>query len=233
MPLNWNISHAEHLVTLTATGAISYNEVAAYLSAVSEGGALRYRKLFDAREGRNDLNSSQLIAYAGSVSGYSEMASLGPYAVVVGDDRGRGMAPLLRALFLAERYRPIRLFYRVDKAFDWLHRQPLSVTERTGATREGEGAPTLDEAVLYRGHAEIVRDGAPVNICVKRVGRIWEFLCCRADRKLLGTLAILSPDEVISFHARGQDPLKTTLKRIKHEVYAGRLAVPDNPTGAG
>jgi len=133
MPLNWNISHAEHLVTLVAAGIVGYDEVEAYLSAVSAEGALGYRKLFDVREGRNDLSSSQLMAYAGSVTGYSQMASLGPYAVVVGADRGRGMAPLLRALVLAERYRPIRMFSKVDKALDWLHRQPLPTIEPTGA----------------------------------------------------------------------------------------------------
>jgi hypothetical protein len=100
---------------------------------VSAEGALGYRKLFDVREGRNDLSSSQLMAYAGSVTGYSQMVPLGPYAVVVGDDRGRGMAPLLRALFLAERYRPIRMFSKVDKALDWLHRQPLLTIEQTDA----------------------------------------------------------------------------------------------------
>jgi hypothetical protein len=133
MPLNWNIAHAERLVTLIAAGIVGYDEIEAYLSAMSADGALSYRKLFDVREGRIDWSSSQLMAYAGSVTGYSQMAPLGPYAVVLGDDRGRGMAPLLRALVLAERYRPIRMFSKVDKALDWLHRQPLLAIDRTGA----------------------------------------------------------------------------------------------------
>lgn len=133
MALKWSIAHAEQLVTLIASDVVRYDEVEAYLSAVSADGALSYRKLFDVRDGRNGMSSSQLMAYAGSVTGYSQMASLGPYAVVVGNDRGSAMAPLLRALFLAERYRPIRMFSKVDKALDWLIRQPHLTIERTDA----------------------------------------------------------------------------------------------------
>jgi len=124
MPLDWTISHDERLVTLKSEGALRYDEIERYLACVSAEGAMPYRKLFDARGGRSELNEQQMMSYAGSMSGYSQRDPLGPYAVVVGADRGRAHEPLLRLLILTRKQRPIRMFLDADEARDWLCKQP-------------------------------------------------------------------------------------------------------------
>lgn len=100
MPLDWTISHDESLVTLRSEGALRYDEMERYLACVSAEGAMPYRKLFDARGGRSELNEQQMMSYAGNMSGYSQRDPLGPYAVVVDADRGRAHESLLRLLIL-------------------------------------------------------------------------------------------------------------------------------------
>jgi hypothetical protein len=124
MSLTWNVSHDDQLVTIILIGALTYDAVETYLVAVRAESALGYRKLFDARQGYCDLTQSQLTSYLGSVSGYSRVSPLGPYAVVVGPDRGHSMAPALRILML-ERSRPFRLFFDIDKARVWLSAHPI------------------------------------------------------------------------------------------------------------
>lgn len=66
MPLDWTISHDERLVTLKSEGALRYDEIERYLACVSAEGAMPYRKLFDARGGRSELNEQQMMSYAGA-----------------------------------------------------------------------------------------------------------------------------------------------------------------------
>lgn len=94
------------------------------------------------------------------------------------------------------------------------------------------GALGKDEEMLYRGQAEITHRGVPLNICVKRVGQSWEFLCCRADYMTLGTLLTLDADEIATSVAQGKNSLETTLDHVKELVRAGLVAIPDVPSGA-
>jgi hypothetical protein len=106
------------------------------------------------------------------------------------------------------------------------------IAHRDTPDEKAAGPSENDEELLYRGRAEITHRGAALNICVKRVGRSWEFLCCRADRKKLGTLLTLNPEEIAASLAQGKDPLETTLDHLKGLVHAGLVVIPDVPNGA-
>src|SRR5882757_7084668 len=100
MPLHWNVDHNAHLVRLKSEGALRYPEVADYLKGVRTVRALRYRKMFDAREGYTDMNEQELMSYASAVFGYASLDRLGPYAVVVQDNFREAHGPMLHQLLL-------------------------------------------------------------------------------------------------------------------------------------
>jgi hypothetical protein len=151
--------------------------------------------------------------------------------------------------------RPLRLFHDPVMAYRWLAKQPLppGVGPEAGdddgtlafsaeARRRAAAIRTLARAAdaeargrhqtIYRGQADLLHRDMPLNICVAQVGPAWEFRCCDAERRTLGTLLTLPGDEIAAAVARGADPLTQTLEHIRSEVRTGRLAVPDVPSGA-
>ena len=50
MPLNWTIDHDLSLVTARAEGALSGEDIKAYLGSVAAEGGMPYAKLFDISE---------------------------------------------------------------------------------------------------------------------------------------------------------------------------------------
>ncbi len=125
MPLSWDILHDEQLVMLRTEGALSFVDVAAYLEAVSAGGAIGYRKLCDASDGYSDMTERELTSYLGAVAGYSSITPPGPQALVLTEASARAHEPMLRMLFL-KRDRDLRMFTDMETAREWLTRQPLS-----------------------------------------------------------------------------------------------------------
>jgi len=85
---------------------------------------MRYRKLLDAREGRSDLREDEVEAYTSELARQIWLDGLGPYAVVVGPDDGRAHESILNH-FISLRSRPIRMFFSIDEAHDWLKSQPV------------------------------------------------------------------------------------------------------------
>jgi hypothetical protein len=125
MPISWKISHDERLVTVKSDGTLRYGDIKAYFTGMCEEGVLPYRKLFDARAGHTDLNDDEVGSYANDVFAVKRLGvSLGPYAIVVGDDQGEAHAPILRLLLLT-RQREVRVFSDLDEARDWVRVQPL------------------------------------------------------------------------------------------------------------
>ena len=124
MPLSWNIIHDEQLVTLKTEGALRFADVAAYLEAVSAGGAIGYRKLCDARDGYSDMTERELTSYLGAIAGYTAVTPPGPQALVLTEASARAHEPMLRMLFL-NRDRDLRMFTDIEAAREWLMRQPL------------------------------------------------------------------------------------------------------------
>jgi hypothetical protein len=124
MPLHWTVNHIDHLVTLKSEGVLRFPELADYLKGVRAARALRYRKMFDTREGYADLNHQELTSYACAIVGYATVDRLGPYAVVVHDNFGASLGPLLHQLLLPPG-RSISMFWSAAEAKAWLMAQPI------------------------------------------------------------------------------------------------------------
>jgi len=125
MALNWTINPEDRLVVAVIDGAITFAEIERYLEDVAAKGGLSYRKIIDARHGKSQMSESELLLYAGRVKAYSQMAPLGPMAVVAGEDKSRDHAGLFRAL-AANGNRPLSIFSAVEQARNWLeHVAPL------------------------------------------------------------------------------------------------------------
>jgi hypothetical protein len=125
MPLTWHISHQHRLVTLKIEGALRFSDAIAYLEDISSSGALGFRKLCDARDGFTDMTEGELWSYQGACSGYSEVAPLGPYALVLNDESARSHEPILKKLLVTTE-RPVRIFGDSEKARAWLMHQPAA-----------------------------------------------------------------------------------------------------------
>jgi hypothetical protein len=67
MPLTWNISHDKRLVMISRMGALLHDPIETFLAAARSENALRYWKLFDARNGYSALMESQFTSYLGIV----------------------------------------------------------------------------------------------------------------------------------------------------------------------
>ncbi len=258
MPLVWKIEPEKSLVVAVAYGDVTRAEVDRYLDALVETGALPYRKVFDVHNGDTAMTADDLLPVAVRMRSLHELGPMGPLAVVLPLGRGE---QLQRALgMVATARRPMRVFETPMLAYRWISKQDLpgAPTEdaeardtlegsararalarhiRQVARTAGEEAREMSrvpqqEEVLYRGEADLIHRGAPLNICVRQAGPSWKFLCCDADRRTLGTLMVLPAEEIAACRAEGLDPLETTLKRIQGFVRAGSLAIPDIPGGA-
>jgi hypothetical protein len=124
MPINWTVSHPERLVMLRTEGALDYGDVQASLAGVLAEGAQPYRKLLDAREGYTIMQDHEIAAYGAALKYQARVDNFGPYAIVVGSDEGHAHDPILSRLLLL-RTRPIRMFFSIDEAHDWLKSQPV------------------------------------------------------------------------------------------------------------
>ncbi len=119
MTLHWTISPAERLVVAVIGGPVTYADVERYLEDVYAKGALSFRKLIDARQGRSHMTESEFITYAGRIRAYSQMDKLGPLALVAGEDKSLDHASLFRALAVNGN-RPLSIFATVAEARSWL-----------------------------------------------------------------------------------------------------------------
>jgi len=124
MPINWNVSHSEQLVELRIDGILHYGDYEGALTGVLAESAMPYRKLLDAREGYTALHEDEIEAYTSALAHQARLDNFGPYAVVVGPDEGRAHDSI-QSRFLLLRSRPIRMFFSVDEAYDWLRSQPV------------------------------------------------------------------------------------------------------------
>lgn len=258
MPLVWKIDSENSLAVVVANGDVTRLEVDRYLDALIESKALPYRKVFDVHKGDTSMTADEVFPLAVRLRSLHELGPMGPLAVVLPPGRGKRLHRALGMVAAAKR--PMRVFENPLLAYRWIAKQALpgaakghdeagntlewSARTRDLAARIRQLARTAgvearkmrlisqEEEVFYHGEADLVHRGVPLNICVRKIGPSWEFLCCRADRLKLGTLLTLPAEEIAASVAEGQDPLETTLDRIKGLVRAGSLAIPDVPSGA-
>lgn len=133
MPLQWNIFPVKRLVNLQSDGALRFSDLEAYLQALASESAFPYRKLFDARLGSTEMNESDVLSYAGMVSGYATLWQFGPCAVVAGGASVVAHRPLITQLLLTNR--PLRVFSKVADAEQWLWLHKAGARSTAGAGR--------------------------------------------------------------------------------------------------
>ncbi len=258
MPLVWKLDPADSLMIAVADGDVTRLEMDRYLDAIVQNEALTYRKVFDVHRGDTSMTAEDVLPLAIRMRSLHGLGPMGPLAVILPPGRGKRLHRALGMLAVAER--PMRIFESPLLAYRWIAKQDLpgaaegrdeakdtlewsakarelAARVRSLARAAGQDANklrlgALPEEILYRGEADITHRGMPINICVRKVGHSWEFLCCRADRMTLGTLLTFDAEEIATSRAQGQNPLEATLDRIKGLVRAGLLAIPDSPNGA-
>ena len=91
MPIYWTIDSKQQLVVVTAEGDVSRADADDYLDAIEGGGALAYRKLYDARAGNVVMNHDEMMEIAVRVRSYHHRP-VGPLAIVLSDDKAEAAA---------------------------------------------------------------------------------------------------------------------------------------------
>jgi hypothetical protein len=117
MPIYWTIDSKQQLVVVTAEGDVSRADADDYLDAIEGGGALAYRKLYDASAGNVVMNHDEMMAVAVRLRSYHQRP-VGPLAIVLSDDKAEAAARVLGILASADR--PIRLFTSLVPARRWI-----------------------------------------------------------------------------------------------------------------
>ena len=117
MPIYWTIDSKQQLVVVTAEGDVSRADADDYLDAIEGGGALAYRKLYDARAGNVVMNHDEMMEIAVRLRSYHHRP-VGPLAIVLSDDKAEAAARVLGILASADR--PIRLFTSLVPARRWI-----------------------------------------------------------------------------------------------------------------
>ena len=122
MPLHWIIDSRTRLVAVTAEGDFTRTDLEAYLRAVDGGGAVAWRKLFDARHGRPAMGRDDMLAVSVLFRGYHQRVPVGALALVVTDAQAERVSRALGVLASADR--SMRIFGDLDKARRWIESVP-------------------------------------------------------------------------------------------------------------
>jgi hypothetical protein len=117
MPLHWTIDSRQQLVVVTAEGDVTRADADGYLDAVEGGGALAYRKLYDARAANIVMDSDEMMAVAVRIRGYHHHP-VGALAIVLPSDLADPAARMLGVMAAADR--PIKLFTSLAPAQRWI-----------------------------------------------------------------------------------------------------------------
>ena len=122
MPLDWKISHADRLVTVTAEGTVTLKDAEAYLDAVVVADAMPYAKLVDCSGMFTEATDEEMMLLGARMRAYADVLSHGPLAFVVTQPNARDY--VLRYINLATgATRPMEIFESVSAARRWLDAQ--------------------------------------------------------------------------------------------------------------
>ena len=116
--LNWIIDSRKRLVTHTADGDLTRDDLMAYFDAVTGADAWTWRKLFDARKARPAMSVEDLMAIGVRVRAQHARGMTGPIAVVLPETDSESFTRLLG--FIASAKRPMRVFRTLEPARQWL-----------------------------------------------------------------------------------------------------------------
>ena len=117
MPIYWTIDSKQQLVVVTSEGDVSRADADDYLDTIEGGGALAYRKLYDARAGNVVMNHDEMMAVAVRIRSYHHHP-VGPLAIVLPDDKAEVALRMLGILASADR--PLKLFTSLAPARRWI-----------------------------------------------------------------------------------------------------------------
>jgi hypothetical protein len=118
LPIRWSLAPGERLVTITAEGVCTLEDLEAMFDALVVGDASGWRKLFDARRGEAQGTPDDLMLLGARMRAYAEVLSHGPLAIVVSTPFLHELA--LRYLNLARADRPAEVFDTPEAADIWL-----------------------------------------------------------------------------------------------------------------
>ena len=124
MPIVRKVLHTERLVVMKTEGEVTYEDLIDSLEGIGRERAFPYRKLLDARDGRSVMRADELDTYFALLARTFRWDDFGPYAIIVGPDDGVAHDALL-SRFLTMGTRPIRFFFDLAEAQDWLKSQPV------------------------------------------------------------------------------------------------------------
>jgi len=122
MPLHWIIDSRTRLVSVTAEGDFARADIEAYLKAVDGGGAVTWRKLFDASSGRPAMGREDMLAIGVLFRSYHQRGPVGALAIVVADAHVERVSRALGILATADR--AMRIFNDLEKARRWIEGLP-------------------------------------------------------------------------------------------------------------
>jgi len=124
MPIQWTISHPTKLVVAVCKGAITRQNIEAYLDAVVVADTLTYRKIFDMTQATANLPDDDMMALGARIRAYATVSDLGPLAIVATTPDSYERAHLFAVL--AEAKRPLKIFRELHLARRWLDAQAPS-----------------------------------------------------------------------------------------------------------
>ena len=121
MPLNWTIDHAQRMVTITAQGEVTLEQVEEYLDAVVVADAMPYAKLFDCTHMVTHATDGEMMELGARMQAYAGVMKGGPLCLVVATPEMLDYTR--RYINLAQVDRPTQICKTVAEAEAWLAKQ--------------------------------------------------------------------------------------------------------------
>jgi hypothetical protein len=115
MAVVWTIDHAKKFVEITIDGENSQEDADRFFDAIEAGGAVPYKKLFDARNVSPKIDERIMANVAKRISNY---VNQGPFAAVVDGVYFDAVAKLFLLAIGAERR--AKVFRTIDEGRAWL-----------------------------------------------------------------------------------------------------------------
>jgi hypothetical protein len=121
MPLKWTIDHARRMVTITAQGEVTLNQVEEYLDAVVVADAMPNAKLFDCTHMVTHATDGEMMELGARMRAYAGVMKGGPLCLVVATPEMLDYTR--RYVNLAQADRPTQICKTVAEAEAWLAKQ--------------------------------------------------------------------------------------------------------------
>ena len=118
MTIDWTVSHERRLVSAVIGPGTRRRDYPAFIVALSEAGAISYRKIFDLRFGMLDYTVADVKALGQKVVDWGKAGNPGPVALIVSSELTDEFARLYSEHARIDR--PVRLFTDTAAAQVWL-----------------------------------------------------------------------------------------------------------------